>query len=110
MNQHCRMAAVLWLLLALFALRVVGQALVVFLHVRWLPPEREWFSGLLPYPLLLPAQILIIVLLAAVCRDFSRGRGWFVTPRHGIGRWVMAFGLIYFAAMLVRYAIWMSLH
>jgi len=105
-----RLAPALWALLVLFALRVVGQALVVFLHVPWLPPEREWYSGLLAYPLLLPAQVLILLLLGAVCRDFTRGRGWFVTPRRWIGRWVTGFGVVYLAAMIVRYVIWMALH
>jgi len=105
-----RLAPILWALLALFVLRVVGQALVVFFHVRWLPPAREWYSGLIAYPLLLPAQSLIIALLAFVCRDFTRGRGWFVMPRPRLGRWVSALGIVYFSAMVVRYATWMTLH
>ena len=105
-----RRAPVLWALLALFVLRVTGQALVAFLGVPWLPPMREWYSGLLPYPYLLPSQILIILLLAAVCRDFTRGHGWFVTPRAGWGRWVPWLGVAYFAAMVVRYAVQMTLH
>ena len=45
-----RVAWVLWTLLALFVLRVTGQALVAFLEVGFLPPMSEWYSGLLPYP------------------------------------------------------------
>src|SRR2546422_879323 len=56
-----RLAPALWALLALFVLRVSGQALVAFLGVPWLPPMREWYSGLLAYPLLLPSQLLIIL-------------------------------------------------
>jgi hypothetical protein len=105
-----RLAPLLWALLGLFVLRVIGQALVVFLRVSWLPPMREWYSGLLSYPLLLPAQLLIVLLLGAVCRDFTRGRGWFVTPRPRLGRWATWLGSIYLGAMIVRYAIWMTLH
>lgn len=46
----------LWTLLALFALRVAGQALVAFSDVRFLPPMQAWYSGLMPYPYLLPSQ------------------------------------------------------
>lgn len=105
-----RLAPVLWALLALFVLRVAGQALVAFLGVPWLPPMREWYSGLLEYRFLLPSQLLIIVVLAAVCRDFTRGHGWFVTPSARIGRWILWFGYAYFAAMIARYLIRMAFH
>ena len=42
----------------------------------------EWQSGLLPYPLLLASQILILGVLVTVCMQFSRGSGYFVR-RHG---------------------------
>ena len=53
-----RLAPVLWVLLGLFVLRVVGQALVAFLGVWFLPPMQAWYSGLLPYTYLLPAQLI----------------------------------------------------
>jgi hypothetical protein len=53
---------VLIALLLLFCLRVLGQILVAFFKVSFLPPMEKWFSGLLPYPELLATQILIIVL------------------------------------------------
>ncbi len=105
-----RLAPVLWALLALFVLRVSGQALVALFRIPWLPPMREWYSGLLAYPLLLPAQLLIILVLGAVCRDFTRGHGWFVTPRARLGRWVTWLGFAYLAAMIVRYVVWMTVH
>ena len=39
---------VLWLCLALFALRVVGQIEVVLLSPAWLPPFTAWEFGLIP--------------------------------------------------------------
>ncbi|MDP3775496.1 MAG: hypothetical protein Q8Q85_14650 [Gemmatimonadales bacterium] len=105
-----RYAPVLWTLLALFCLRVLGQVLVVFFNVRWLPPMKEWYSGLLPYPLLLPAQILIIALFAKICTDFSRGRGFFVEPRPFFARYVLGFGYGYLAVMVLRYPMRMYLH
>jgi len=92
----------LWTLLALFVLRVAGQAMVAFWGVTWLPPMERWYSGLMPYPLLLPAQIAIVVLMAKICSDFTRRRGFFVQPRRFFaGPWLW-FGWIYLAAMLLR--------
>src|SRR5437879_7372841 len=79
-------ATVLWFLLFLFCLRVAGQALVAAFAVPFLPPMQQWYSGVLPYPILLPVQILIIVLLAKVATDFTRRRGFFVVPRRTMGR------------------------
>ena len=96
------MIPLLWTLLALFVLRVAGQAMVAFWGVPWLPPMERWYSGLMPYPLLLPAQIAIIVLMAKICSDFTRRRGFFVHPRRFFaGPWLW-FGWIYLAVMLLR--------
>lgn len=100
----------LWLLLAAFCLRVFGQMLVAFVGVSWLPPMDEWYSGLLPYPYLLPSQFLIIVLYGKICLDFTRGDGFFVRPYTGFGSGVLVFGYVYLAAMVLRYIIQMSLH
>ena len=104
-----RLAPVLWLLLAGFIGRVVGQMLVAFWNVTWFPPMSEWMSGLMPYPYLLPSQMLIIVACAKVCLDFSKGRGWFVRTRPAFGRGVLYFGYVYFAGMIVRYGLQMIL-
>jgi hypothetical protein len=52
---------------------VLGQLLVAAGLAPWLPPIDQWQSGLLPYPLLLASQILILGVLATVCLQFSRG-------------------------------------
>jgi hypothetical protein len=101
---------VLATLLFLFCLRVLGQILVAFLHVSFLPPMEEWMSGLLPYPELLTAQILIIVLYGKICLDFSRGHGFFVTPRRRLGTGLLIFGSLYLGVMILRYVIRMSLY
>lgn len=105
-----RYAPLLWVLLALFCLRVAGQVLVAFFGVSFLPPMAEWQSGLLPYTVLLAAQVLIVALLARVCLDFSRGRGHFVQPNHRFARFALALGQIYFLSMVVRYVVRMGLH
>lgn len=99
-----------WILLFAFCCRVLGQALVAFLHVAWLPPMEAWYSGLLPYPYLLPSQILIIALYTKVCLDFTRGGGYFVRTQPMFGRGVLWFGYVYLAAMILRYVIRMTLY
>ena len=101
---------VLIALLFLFCLRVLGQILVAFFRVSFLPPMEEWFSGLLPYPELLTAQILIIVLYGKICLDFARGLGFFVTPRRRLGTGLLIFGSLYLGVMILRYFMRMSLY
>ncbi len=100
----------LWLLLGLFCLRVFGQMLVVFAKVSFLPPLKEWQSGLLPYPVLLVSQFVIIALLSKVVADFTRGKGYFATPNAGLGRSLVYFGWIYLLGMALRYIIRMALY
>lgn len=95
-------ACVLWVLFALFALRVTGQALVAFFGVGFLPPMEAWYSGLMPYPYLLPAQLVIIALMAKICVDFTLGRGSFYSPRRFLATAGLWFGYAYLAAMMAR--------
>lgn len=93
---------VLWALLALFALRVTGQALVAFFGVGFLPPMEAWYSGLLPYEVLLPSQLLLIALMSKICLDFTRGRGVFFAPKRFFATVWLWFGTLYLAAMIAR--------
>lgn len=108
--QPHQLAPLLWALLVLFVLRVAGQALVAFLHVDFLPPMEEWYSGLLAYQYLLPSQILIIVLMAKICADFTSGTGFFVEPRRFFALYWLWFGYLYLAVMIARYPVHMYLH
>jgi hypothetical protein len=110
LDRPQRLAPLLWVLLGLFVLRVTGQALVAFLDVRFLPPMPQWYSGLMPYEYLLPAQIVIIALMARICLDFTLGRGWFVAPRRFFAVYWLGFGWVYLAVMVVRYPVQMALH
>jgi hypothetical protein len=103
--MHEAYAVMLWLLLLLFVMRVLGQLLVFAFHTRWLPPMSVWYSGVVPYRLLLPAQIVLIVLMTAIAIDFTRGAGTFVEPRRpDIGSALIVAGWVYVAAMLARLA------
>jgi len=105
-----RLAPLLWLLLAFFVLRVIGQLLVATLSIPWLPPMEEWYSGLIPYRPLVVAQVLIITLYTWVCIDFTRGVGFFARTRWAFGPPALLFGFVYFAAMVARYIIRMAMY
>jgi hypothetical protein len=83
----------------------MGQAMVAFYGVTWLPPMEYWYSGLVPYEILLPAQILIIVLMSKIASDFTRRQGFFVRPRRFFAAYWLWFGWIYLAGMTVRFVI-----
>jgi hypothetical protein len=100
-----RSAVVLGALTALFGCRVAGQALVAFLGVTWLPPMDAWFSGLLPYRLLLPLQIVILLVQIVIDRDLWRGQGFFARPRPRAGRRLQRLAYAYALSMVVRYVI-----
>jgi hypothetical protein len=97
-----RYAPWLWLLAALFTLRVVAQpaALVIDNGGNGLLPHFEaWHGGVLPYPLLLAAQLLILAWLVRQARHFLIGE---VTPNRRVGIGALAFGTVYFVAMFLR--------
>ena len=93
---------VLWLLLALFVLRVLGQALVAFFDVGFLPPMTAWYSGLMPYEYLLPSQIAIVALMAKISVDFTRRSGFFYEAKKPFATAWLWFGYLYLAAMVAR--------
>lgn len=103
-------AGLLWLLTFLFFLRVAGQILVAFLGVSFLPPMKEWMSGLLPYPALLVSQIAILLFQCRVNCDFSRGRGYFIEPKPRAGRILRVLSFLYAGAMALRYVVTMTLY
>jgi hypothetical protein len=101
---------ILWVFLGLFCLRVLGQILVAFFDVSFLPPMEQWYSGLLAYPYLLASQILIIGLMMRINVDFTRGHGLFVRSHPWFGQGVLYFGYAYLAVMIVRYLVTMWLY
>ena len=103
-----RYPLVLGICTALFVLRVLGQAVVAVWDVGFLPPFEQWYSGLLPYPLLLPAQIALAALMLKIVADFARGEGFFVSLRPRTGRILLGLGVLYALAMVVRYGVTMA--
>ena len=103
--MNTRAATVLTVLTALFCARVAGQALVSFACVSWLPPMEAWYSGLVPYPLLLPIQILTLGVQLAINRQVWRGTGFFAPRRPRLGRALCGISYVYAGAMLIRWSI-----
>jgi hypothetical protein len=101
-------SAWLWLCTGLLFLRVLGQLIVARWAPRWLPPMHQWQSGLVPYPLLLFGQAIVLTLMVRISLDFTRGSGIFVQPYPGRGKYVVWFSCLYFGSMVLRYIIWMA--
>jgi|SRR5215203_2859415 len=98
--------ALLSILFALFVARVAGQILVVLAQPRWLPPMKDWYSGLMAYRYLLPSQIAIIVLMIAMIRQVASG----APPNRSLAIGILAFAAVYAVAMLVRFVILRTRH
>ncbi len=94
----------------LFALRVAGQLLTSVMDISFLPPFERWFSGLIPYALLLPIQIALLGLMIAITLDFARGRGVFTALSPRTGRYLRYSSYLYGLVMATRYIVTMALN
>jgi putative CocE/NonD family hydrolase len=109
-QQRSRYLTALVCLLFLFCLRVVGQLLVAFFHVPFLPTMEAWFSGVLSYPLLVVAQILIIFFYGKICLSLWNRKGYFFRPNKSLASWLILIGSLYFGIMVIRYSIQMFMY
>jgi hypothetical protein len=98
---------ILALLTSLFFLRVLGQALVAFLGVTWLPSMDQWFSGLIPYSILLAIQLVMLVFMVKITADVWCETGFFAKRRRSWSRFLIGFSMIYAGAMMLRYVLTM---
>lgn len=91
----------LWLggLTLLFAVRVVAQLLQRFFDLTFLPPFEAWHGGLLPYWLLLSAQIVLLGMMIGVVRRVARNR---LDAARGKAVALLALGSLYLATMSFR--------
>lgn len=100
----------MWTCFVLFLFRVLGQVYVALWAPRWLPPMREWYSGLLPYYLLLPAQLFILALMIIVANDYTREDGYLFVTSTLKGTLLIGLAMAYLSAMVSRYVITMARH
>ena len=101
---------ILWICLVLFACRITGQILVEFFGVTFLPASKEWFSGIISYPILLVFQIAIILLMAQVATDLTKGTGRFSRSSSVTAKNLRILGSIYLGSMILRYIIRMYIY
>ena len=98
-------ATLLWTCVALFAARVIGQLETLLVAPTWLPDMDAWFSGLLPYEVLLPAQIAILMLMAVVAWNPRIRNGSFARSHPRAAEVLRILAGIYFIVMAVRLAV-----
>jgi uncharacterized protein len=98
----------LWLFTVLLTGRVIGQLVVAGWAPAWLPPMGQWQSGLLPYPVLVVGQAVVLTLMIWISVDFSRAAGFWVEPHPTLGVVALWWSALYFAAMVVRYVVRMK--
>ena len=100
--RSCSAAVLLWSCVALFGARVIGQIEALLLEPDWLPSMEAWYSGLMPYYLLLPAQIALLMFMAVVAwnRRVRTGRFAAAHPRLATALRVAAYR--YLAGMSLR--------
>jgi hypothetical protein len=89
----------LWTLTALFALRVIAQPLALLVDTPLLPRFESWHSGVMPYPLLVIAQLFILAWQTATAWRVSHDM---VTPNPKTGRPVLAIAGVYALTMFTR--------
>lgn len=97
----------MWTITILFLCRVLGQLGVYFLDIAWLPPFSHWYSGLMAYQYLFPAQCLILLLMLKINRDVFRENGFFTNPGIKTAMIIRWFSYAYAGSMLLRYAVTM---
>lgn len=93
------------LFIVLFALRVVGQVLVVLRSPAWLPPMTNENWNLLPYAILLPSQLAILVLMCFILQAVRFEHGILGTRQAMFGAMLIGASAIYAHVMMARYAI-----
>ena len=101
-------AAILWLFTFLFVLRVAGQIVVAVQPQKWLPPMRQW--NFIPYPILLPIQLVFIAVMTWINVAFSQSAGISTVKNQQAGTYLLAFSALYVIAMVIRYILNMSRH
>jgi hypothetical protein len=89
----------LWTLTALFALRVIAQPLALVVDSPLLPRFESWHSGVVPYGLLVVAQLFILAWLTATAWRVSQAT---VKPNRKFGKPLLLSAAVYAATMLTR--------
>jgi len=100
-----RHVALLWLLTALFAARVAGQAIQLWFPQPFLPPFGAFQGSSLPYSVLLSTQLLILGAMIWSSWKLQAGE---LRPTSSTRALVAALGALYMLGSLARIAIGLS--
>ena len=96
----------MWLLCILFSVRVAAQPLALAGGATGLPSFDAWHSGVVPYPVLLATQLLILGAMVWTTRRISNGA---IGPHRSIGLWLTIFGWSYLTLMAARLVLGLTL-
>lgn len=90
-----------WMLLmaGLFGLRVLAQLIQAIYPLPFIPPFQAWHGAVMPYPVLVVSQFLIILVMAVVLLRVKAGA---VVPRRWKYRVCFSLGGLYFSFMAFR--------
>ena len=105
MTSLLKQQTLFWLvvLTAAFAARVVAQIVAGIAAPAWLPAFDAFSSGLIPYPTLLVAQIIILALQIRATIHIWRGRGYFAGKKPRGSSWMQRFAVVYVLVMVIRF-------
>jgi hypothetical protein len=95
-------ALLLWSCVALFAARVIGQFEALVAPAPWLPDMEAWYSGVLPYYLLLPVQIALLMIMTVVAWNRRVRTGRFALAHPRVARVLRSLAVLYFLVMAAR--------
>jgi hypothetical protein len=96
-------ASLLWFFTGLFIIRVIGQIVVAIRPQQWLPPMYQW--NFIPYPILLPIQLVFIGVMVWINISFSKNVGISTIESPSTGKFLISFSAVYVLAMVIRYTI-----
>ena len=98
-------ASYLALFILLFLLRVALQVLVLWRRPRWLPPMTGENWNLVPYRILLPSQLAILILMCFILQAVRFELGVFGARRSSFGILLVVASAIYAHVMAARYVV-----
>lgn len=87
------------LLAGLFGLRVIAQLFQALYPVSFMPPFQAWHGAVMPYPVLVASQFVVILVIAVI---LLRVKADAVVPRRWKYRLCFSLGGLYFSFMAFR--------
>jgi len=96
---------ILWSLQLLFLIRVVAQLEALIISPQWLPAFEHWQSGLVPYYLLLPIQIIILIIMTITSYNATKCSGVFYVTSPKAKKVLTIVAALYAFGMLIRFIV-----